>query len=941
MPIAATERTLRAILQYGIDPRGLREVQTGTEDLEALLVKLRKSVVATGMATDGLGEVFKDLGEKLERVSSTDAPLLKAELEKVWAGFKSGEIPIEQVRDSLDKLQIRFKAVTVFGDLEKELNRLRQQAAFLSEEWQDLGGIASQYEALGMEFADMGRSVTDSMRGWADQYVQVAGEADEISQMWLQTTKELETQQARLGGVAIKALVPLIDATAGVVDKAADLAEKYPEAMQIALVMGAAVVAAAALQSAVTRGIRMYADAKLLAIETQRFLSARLMRDAANKQLAAATMMGAASKERALLGMGGAAGKLGGIGGVLSAAAPVLAVGAAAAAVTAVGKTIVDFVGNTASKSTEMANHWDVFLTKAVGETENATDLASQYNDAQKRVNDAFNKGGILAEAQFNRQEMVNASQDKVQQSLIRVAKSYDDYERAIDSLNDNLGKSEDSFYKLSQEAFDHRRVMDGLWQSYREGNATLRDLANATSGFEGLVLRLQAGVSDMVGAIKLLEPWNEFQDALEQATEDHTKEIEKLEGENKKELVKLDIETADERKKIENAYKRAVVQLDVDTATERKKIVEREKEAVLKAESDIEDERSKTMSSFQSDLAEMEADYYASRAEAAADYGLDVARAEQDHQKEIRRMQEDSADRQRSAIRSRDALALLEEVRSYQRDRGRAEEDYRIEAARRSEDFARQLAEMEANFQKQQQERQRAYQEELATLQERLDDEKQMLADQAEKEGEILENSRANQVRDLYEQKTGEEDTLNESYERQTNDLASNLRDQQIVANNAYDEAVAAAESRWESERQLRGIYLPGELAELDAHYQARLVSLQAFMDQANLIVRPRGGSYPERQSGGYSAGRGLHMLGERGREFVMDAATTRRAETIAGGNLTQDRLLAAMAGGGRALPPINMSFNFGSVSDPARIMTLVRKGTLETMEQVLRKLQ
>lgn len=855
MPIAATERTLRAILQYGIDPRGLREVKSGTKELD-------------------------------------DA-----------------------------------------------LNELRMSAQEAAEPWQDLGAVISQYEALGMEFADMARGITDSIRGWAEQYVQVAGEADEVSQMWLETTKNLEAQQARLGGVAVQALVPLVNATAGVVEKAADLAEKYPEAMQIALGIGTAVVAAAAIQNAVTRGIRIFADAKLLVVETQRLLAAKIMRDAANKQMAAAATMGAASKERALLGLGGAAGKAGGIGGALAAAAPALAIGAAVVSVGAAGVAIKRFADNVGSKTDEMADHWDVFLTRSVGEVENAADLASRYNDAQRGVNEAYDEGGVIAAVFLDRQGLVNASQEKVQNALIKVAKGYDDYERAIGDLNNELGDSERAFELLDKATFEHRQELSKLWQSYREGNATLRELAEASHGLQGVLLNVAAMAQEMASTQQLMEPWQEYQDALEQATEDHAKEIEKLEGENKKELVKLDIETADEREKIQKAYDRDVLQLDVDTATERGKIAEREKEAVLKAEDDIKDERSKAMSSFQEELAEMEADYYASRAEAAADYGLEVARAEQDHQKEMRRMQEDSADRQRSAIRARDALALLEEVRSYQRDRGRAEEDYRIEAARRSEDFARQLAEMEINFQKQQKQREKAYQEELAALQERLDDEKQMLADQAEKEGEILENSRANQARDLYEQKTGEEDTLNESYERQTNDLASNLRDQQIVANNAYDEAVAAAENRWKSERQLRGIYLPGELAELDAHYQARRESLQAFMDQAILIVRPRGGSYPERQSGGYSAGHGLHMLGERGREFVMDAPTTRRAETLAGGGLTQDRLLAAMAGGRSTSIQLHQE-NTIYADNPDQVRVKAKEGALAALNEVLDKI-
>lgn len=49
---------------------------------------------------------------------------------------------------------------------------------------------------------------------------------------------------------------------------------------------------------------------------------------------------------------------------------------------------------------------------------------------------------------------------------------------------------------------------------------------------------------------------------------------------------------------------------------------------------------------------------------------------------------------------------------------------------------------------------------------------------------------------------------------------------------------------------------------------------------------------------SGGYAAQKGLYMRGEQGREFVMSNATTKAAESVLGGTLTQQRLLAAMGG-------------------------------------------
>ncbi len=53
-----------------------------------------------------------------------------------------------------------------------------------------------------------------------------------------------------------------------------------------------------------------------------------------------------------------------------------------------------------------------------------------------------------------------------------------------------------------------------------------------------------------------------------------------------------------------------------------------------------------------------------------------------------------------------------------------------------------------------------------------------------------------------------------------------------------------------------------------------------------------------PGKAAGGY-AGAGIYKMGERGHEFVMNHATTRAAERMMGGQLTQDRLLSSLAGG------------------------------------------
>lgn len=58
-------------------------------------------------------------------------------------------------------------------------------------------------------------------------------------------------------------------------------------------------------------------------------------------------------------------------------------------------------------------------------------------------------------------------------------------------------------------------------------------------------------------------------------------------------------------------------------------------------------------------------------------------------------------------------------------------------------------------------------------------------------------------------------------------------------------------------------------------------------------------GGLFKGKQAaGGYATKQGLYMRGEKGREFVMNNSTTKAAESVLGGTLSQQRLMAALGG-------------------------------------------
>lgn len=147
--------------------------------------------------------------------------------------------------------------------------------------------------------------------------------------------------------------------------------------------------------------------------------------------------------------------------------------------------------------------------------------------------------------------------------------------------------------------------------------------------------------------------------------------------------------------------------------------------------ESNIATRRAQAAQSLAADLAKMEQDYYANRLKAAQDFGVESARMEQDHQRDMQRMQQDHAKRLRNLAESRDALAIEDEVDSYNTERDRAEEDYQISAARRSEDFARQLNDMETAFRQQRQARINQYNQQLSELNDYLNTQRQVILNQ------------------------------------------------------------------------------------------------------------------------------------------------------------------------------------------------------------------
>lgn len=861
---AATDRTLRAVLRYVVDPRGVRDVKKSSEDLQDQLSDLRSK--------------FFDLMEPI----------------------------------------------------------------------QDMGMLASQFEAIGFEVQDYGRRVTETFSQFAEEYVDAAEGADEVSKEWLQTTEKLSKSQERFGGVAAKSMLPLLKLQSEIVETASKFLEKYPEIAQIAFGIGTAVVLASSLSNAVAKGIRMVADIKLIALEAQRILAAKMMRDAANKQMAAAilaskhpggaagamtdSLRGKFMERGSLLGKakGAAGGLLGKAGGVLGGVsmASVAAIVASAAAIVATGIAIKKFTDNLEKGHKKVESSWTMFFERTAEGSDSAVEVLDKYREKQDEVSEAHDKAGVLADLFVNKQRIMNVNLGELNQALVKGSRSYEDYEQAVTRFNNEIEDGERPIRRTSEEQYNYRRELEKTRAELKDGQASLKQYArllveqgNIIEKIVGTTLYAMGEIQEGRALEGLLDDWLEYQDRLQAAQDTLNEESLAAQEDYDAESLLLETETEEERLRIQNEYDMAVLKMDLDTATERERVLERMGASLTATEESIGQDRERAMQDYADEMSEAEESYYKDRAEAAADYGLDVQRAEQDHQIQMRRMREDSELRQVEAIRSRDAMALIEERRSYETDRRRSEEDYAIEAGRRSQDFARQMAQMEQSFKEQQAAREKAHREALAELQKSLAAQKALEEQAAEEQLEALEEANTVEGRALYDSKEQQLKDLEESNEDQEGELKKSYDTRISDAKNAHRREINDARGAWDKRRQEAGVWNDKELRQYRRFREDALGELRRFVRDANMELRglqSQGSTFQGfNAGGGYANTYGTYRMAEQGKEFTLSNPTTTAAEKLLGGRLTQESLLRGL-GSGSGTPQVKNEFTFyGRLSD------------------------
>lgn len=371
-----------------------------------------------------------------------------------------------------------------------------------------------------------------------------------------------------------------------------------------------------------------------------------------------------------------------------------------------------------------------------------------------------------------------------------------------------------------------------------------------------------------------------------------------------------------DLRMEEENERQKLLMQRDFDRdEVESLRDFERQKQLMIRdfarEELLIEEEHDRDLVAQGKDFAREEKrelqEYYRERMEMARDFGVETARMEEDHQREMRYMWEDHEGRQKEAIGARDAMALRDENRSFEKDRSRAEDEYGVEARRRNEDYAQQMAEMEANFARQRAMRMEEQERQIAEEQKRFELERQLRLDeyklQQQDEQDNYDYERSEATR-RFEQEVADQE---EEHNRERGLEEEERAFQAEMDNKQFNDEKMLAEQRLaERIRQIdedTGILGDREREMRNSYYDAMVVDAEVFMSRLRSTMAYSDTYYtspPGMQEGGYVP-RGVYQAGEAGDEFMLNSSTTKSAERMLGGRLSQDAILASLAGSGR----------------------------------------
>jgi len=367
---------------------------------------------------------------------------------------------------------------------------------------------------------------------------------------------------------------------------------------------------------------------------------------------AALTLMkeGATAAELATLGLAGKA----------AVAIPVLL--ALAAAAMAAYKAY-ELHQEIQERAAETSDTWTKMLQEQASAGKSATEIAQEYTKAQKRVAEAHEGGGLIADIFINKEKVMNANAETLNKTLATQAKNYTDYAQAVASINSELEEGEIALTTLTEAQYKDTRAVEAAKTQRKEFYDYLA----------------KAGPTE-----EQLKALAELEEKMAEEQADNAKRVLEMERDYNREMIDMNIDRA-----------RAIADIDRNLAAQR------EQAAAQLAQR----------------ISQIDAQAAQQEERQAAEHARRMEQIEERYQEQLRDIQKRYQTSMYEAIANRDATAALQAMRRRDEELEEAKRDRDEQESDASESYARQQAEQAANLEAQRQQAQQAYQQQLADL--------------------------------------------------------------------------------------------------------------------------------------------------------------------------------------------------------------------------------
>lgn len=468
---------------------------------------------------------------------------LETQVHKVMQALSSGDISEKSLKNAAQVI-LRYDTVRkqilqtnemVGQALRTEGKQLRNEAATLSSDYKQaligqLNYASSQIAGFSRVGLALGTGLVGGIFAAAGKYVANAKVANEVTKEWKESQDSLNKSGERVGAVLARTALPLLKQAAEIAERAAGFIDSNPEIVRAALNAGLIVAGVSAIGLAVSKGIKIYADAIYLTTVGTQLTAAKLMDLAADKQLLASGHVARG------IGLGKGVQTGGQVAqdlrkNLLPAAGPAAILG-----------NIVVLLGSFAAGLIVADKAFDAIEGRDVKTKDYMTTLAQAATLTAKKWGDFFGK-----DADFSMAAGQQAGPDrgtdwfkKVGQALGLLEKDADAAANSVENLGTSINNSlqKDAIVKAYE---DYKQAdTEAVKNHYRDRDKIIQDALSAerasNTQYAGDVARVRKNLSS-----SLSKAYGDFAKAEEQAQQDNARERAQIVRDSGEEITEIE----------------------------------------------------------------------------------------------------------------------------------------------------------------------------------------------------------------------------------------------------------------------------------------------------------------------------------------------------------------------------------------------------------------